>query len=353
VTESSPPPLRLLFWETTSRCNLACLHCRRCDVADELSRSDLTAEQAEGFMADLAAMGKPILVFSGGEPLMRPDWPRMARRAAALGLPTALATNGTLVDDPTAELIREVGFRRVSVSLDGADADTHDAFRSLAGSFDKAVAGCRRLVAAGVDLQINCTIASHNAGQLDALYDLARSLDATALHLFGLVPVGCGVEIADSHRITPAQYETFLHWAADREQAGPLQLKVTCAPHYFRVKAQRQASAAAATPPSSPMHSATRGCLAGISVAFISHRGDVFGCGYLPVAAGTLDQRGRGFDRIWRESPLLAELRDYDRLTGACGRCRFKTICGGCRARAYNATGDYLSEEPMCDYTPA
>ncbi|MFW6146048.1 MAG: radical SAM protein [Planctomycetota bacterium] len=343
---TDPPPLRLVFWETTHRCNLHCRHCR----AGERTTNDLSGEQVEVLLAELARMGRPIVIFSGGEPLLRPDWEAMAVRARAVGLPTALATNGTLIDPPVARRIATAGFRRTAVSLDGADAATHDAFRGLPGSFRAALDGCEHVRAAGVDLQINCTVAAHNIDQLDAVYALARSLGATALHLFALVPVGCGVEIGASHQVAPDQYETMLHWVCDH-RGGPLQLKATCAPHLFRVLAQR-----GEPPPAhgraGAMHAETRGCLAGISVIFVSHKGEVFPCGYLPVAAGHLDADGSGIERIWRDSPLLADLRDVNRLKGACGACEYKKVCGGCRARAYAATGDYLDAEPRCAYVP-
>ncbi len=341
---TDPPALRLVFWETTQRCNLHCRHCR----AGRRDENDLSGEQVKTLLAELAGMGRPIVIFSGGEPLLRPDWEAMAAHARRLGLPTALATNGTLIDAATARRIADAGFRRTAVSLDGADPATHDAFRGLPGSFRAALNGCEQVRAAGVDLQINCTVAAHNIDQLDALYALAQSLGATALHLFALVPVGCGVEIADSHQISPDQYETMLHWVCDR-RGGPLQLKATCAPHFFRILAQRGETLPAHGRPGA-MHTETRGCLAGISVIFVSHAGEIFPCGYLPVAAGHLDTDGAGIERIWRDSPLLADLRDVGRLKGACGACKYKTVCGGCRARAYAATGDYLAAEPRCAY---
>lgn len=346
----SAPPLRLLFWESTSRCNLACVHCRRCDVAEELARFDLSTAQVRRMLDGVAELGRPVIVFSGGEPLMRADWRELADHARALGFPTALASNGTLIDAATAEQIAQAGFRRVSISLDGADAATHDAFRAAAGNFQAALAGAARVRGAGVSLQINSTVARHNAGQLDALYDLAVAAGAVALHLFLLVPVGCGVEIADSHRITAEAYEEILGWVADRESAGGLELRATCAPHYFRVAAQRRRGRAAPADRPGPLHTHTRGCLAGVGVAFVSHRGKVFPCGYLPVEAGDITEHS--FADIWRHSPLLAELRDFDRLKGRCGRCEYRNVCGGCRARAYGQVGDYLAEEPMCSHQP-
>ena len=274
------PPLRLLFWESTVRCNLACAHCRRIETADELAREDLTTDEFRSVLDSAATLGRPIIVFSGGEPLMRDDWQVLAAHARSLDLPTALATNGTLVDAPLASAIAAAGFRRVSVSLDGADAATHDAFRRVDGALDRALAGIGALRAAGVAVQVNATIAAHNADQLDALYALTRSVGAEALHLFLLVPVGCGVEIERTHQLTAPRYERVLDWALDRQAEGDLELKATCAPHYYRLAAQRGLA---------PQHS--RGCLCGVAVAFVSHRGEVFPCGYLPVHCGSVRER--------------------------------------------------------------
>jgi radical SAM protein with 4Fe4S-binding SPASM domain len=297
-------------------------------------------------------MGKPIFVFSGGEPLVRDDWQELAAYAHDLGLPTALATNGTLIDPPTARRIASTGFHRVAVSLDGADSRTHDAFRGVAGCFDAAIEGLRLLRSAGVPIQINATIAGHNDSQLDQLYDLALSLGAVALHLFLLVPVGCGVQIEQSHQLSPRRYEQVLQWLvrqasrlSDRRDAYPtaLELRATCAPHYYRLAAQSLGRNG--LPPGR-----SRGCLCGQSVIFVSHRGQVFPCGYLPIECGNV--MDEPLDLIWDRSPILRNLRDPSRLTGKCGRCEFKAICGGCRARAFAATGDYLAAETACEHQP-
>ena len=198
---------------------------------------------------------------------------------------------------------------------------------------------------------------------------LAKGLGAVALHLFLLVPVGCGVEIAEDQQISPEQYEGVLEWLYDAELAGGIELKATCAPHYFRIVRQRQAedrrSGLSRPQPAShhrqqhaggdgrsghPMNAMTKGCLAGTGVCFVSHRGEVFPCGYLPVEAG--DIRQQPFREIWEESPLFVELRDPELLRGKCGLCEFKGICAGCRARAYGTTLNYLDEEPFCTYQP-
>ena len=203
----SPGALRLVFWETTAGCNLACRHCRRLEVSQALSRNDLDTEEAEWLIDGITAAGKPVLVFSGGEPLMRLDLFHLAAYAKAQGLPVALATNGTMIDAAMASHIVEAGFDRVAISLDGADAQTHDAFRNQAGAFAKALDGFRRLQARGVSLQVNTTVTQHNVGQLELMDALIRSLQPDAWHLFMFVPVGCGLEIPQEQRLLAEQYE--------------------------------------------------------------------------------------------------------------------------------------------------
>lgn len=358
------PPPRLVFWETTAGCNLRCVHCRRLTLADQLTPQDLTTEESFRLIDEIASVGKPVFVLSGGEPLFRPDIFEIARHATEAGLPVALATNGTLIDAGVAQKIKDSGVKRVSISFDGQDAATHDAFRGLPGSFEAALRGVAELRAVGLPVQVNTTVAKHNEAQLEGMLALTKAMDACALHLFLLVPVGCGVEIADEQMISAREYERVLNWLYDVEQSEPdLQLKATCAPHYFRVMHQRRAedrrnhierdlpaSHERQVHGHGHMHAATKGCLAGTGVCFVSHRGEVFPCGYLPVEAGNV--RRQSFGEIWQESPLFAEMRDPDALEGKCGICQFKTLCSGCRARAYGVTGNYLAEEPFCAYEP-
>lgn len=357
-------PPRLVFWETTAACNLKCIHCRRVTLADQLTPQDLTTEEAFQLIDEIATVGKPVFVLSGGEPLFRPDIYEIARYATNAGLPVALATNGTLVDDAIAQKIKDSGVKRVSISFDGADAATHDMFRGLEGSFEAAIRGFKALRNVGLPVQINTTVAKHNEAQMEQMRQLAKDLDAIGLHLFLLVPVGCGVEIADEQMISAQEYERILNWMYDVEQSEPdLQMKATCAPHYFRVMRTRRAEdrrngLIQELPPSHDrqvnghpsMHAATKGCLAGTGVTFVSHRGEIFPCGYLPVEAGNIRQQA--FGDIWQDSPLFQEMRDPDALEGKCGICQFKSLCSGCRARAYGITGNYLAEEPFCAYDP-
>jgi radical SAM protein with 4Fe4S-binding SPASM domain len=387
---------RLIFWEVTKGCNLRCIHCRA--TATELSSpTDLPTKQALDIIDQIAAAANPILVLSGGEPLYRSDIFQLARYATDKGLRVALATNGTLVTKEVARMIADAGVKRVSISLDGADAATHDAFRGIPGAFEAALYGFRNLKEVGMSVQINTTVARHNAHQLPQVLELAKTIGADALHTFLLVPVGCGVDIAAEQMVPPEEYERMLNWFYDQSLEGGIELKATCAPHYFRVVRQRRvedrhaaeaaakAAPAAATyresigptdmlmpggtgislkpqgpPPGkhtghpgghpNDMNAMTKGCLAGTGVCFISHEGEVYPCGYLPAIAG--DLRRERFADIWANAKVFNELRDTDNLKGKCGCCEFRNVCMGCRARAFAATGDYLDEEPFCVYEP-
>ena len=387
---------RLVFWEVTKGCNLRCIHCRA--TATELSSpTDLPTASARRIIDQIVEAANPILVLSGGEPLYRSDIFQLARYATNKGLRVALATNGTLVTKDVARMIVDAGVRRVSISLDGADAATHDSFRGIPGAFDAAVHGLRNLKSLGMSVQINMTIARHNAHQLPDVLQLARNLGADALHTFLLVPVGCGVDIAAEQMVPPEEYERMLNWFYDQSVAGGIELKATCAPHYFRVARQRRAAdrrasqqltGIAPAPNTSPQPSSigptditmpgstgmaikpqgivhavghpgghpsdlnamTKGCLAGTGVCFISHEGEVYPCGYLPVIAG--DLRRQTFSDIWDNAAVFHELRDTENLKGKCGCCEFRNVCMGCRARAYAATGDFMDEEPFCVYEP-
>jgi AdoMet-dependent heme synthase len=392
---------RLVFWEVTKGCNLRCIHCRA--TATELSSPlDLPTAKAREIIEQISDYASPILVLSGGEPLYRRDIFELAGYATQRGLRVALATNGTLVNRDVARKVVESGVKRVSISLDGADAETHDSFRGIPGAFENAVTGLRNLKQLGMSVQINMTIARHNVKQLPRVLELARELGADALHTFLLVPVGCGVEIADRQMVPPDEYERILNWFYDRSLEGGIELKATCAPHYFRVVRQRRAQerreaghgalaavsdgdntrigptdmlmpsatgvvikknaelagmpAHSGHPSGHPgghpdgMNAMTKGCLAGTGVCFISFEGGVYPCGYLPVEAGNLKRQN--FRQVWEESDVFAALRDTSNLKGKCGCCEFRNVCMGCRARAFAVTGDMLDEEPFCIYQP-
>jgi len=351
--------LRLLFWESTIRCNLTCAHCRRLE-SDDTAHRDLSTEQARDLIEQLAALGRgqpmmPVLVFSGGEPLCRNDLFELIVWTKSLGITPALATNGTLIDATAAGQIRDSGIVRVSVSLDGATAEVHDRLRRLTGSFERAIEGIGYLREAKVPFQINITLTKHNAGQLEDIYELARSLGAVAVHIFMLVPVGCGQSLAETDMLSPEEYEKKLLEIGTLDVRGELQVKVTCGPHYERVVRQKglhksHRKIGGAVPGRNGHGKASKGCLAGLGILFVGHQGDVFPCGYLPVKCGNiLEQR---LSDIWYKSEDLARMRNTDALEGKCGVCDYRQVCGGCRARAYAATGNYMAEEPFCAYVP-
>lgn len=344
---AATPPLTLLFWELTARCNLRCAHCRR-QAAPALDSADRwSAAAALAFLEQIAACGRPLLVFSGGEPLLRPDWEALAERAGELQLPCALATNGTLLDEALADRVAAAGFRRVSISLDGATPEVHDALRGESGAWARALNGLRALKVRGVAVQINFSLTRDNVAQAPAVLDLALREGATALHFFILVPVGCGREMEREKQLDGQAVESFLIWLADQTLHSPLQLKATCAPMFARVARQRGAlPAPARAAPALPFPS---GCLAGLGVCFVSHAGQVFPCGYLPLETGNVFEKP--LREIWEASPVLLSLRT-GKLRGKCGRCEYRKICLGCRARAYSLGGDLLGEDEYCAHEP-
>jgi AdoMet-dependent heme synthase len=403
-----PHALRMVAWEVTRSCNLACGHCRASALRGPYA-GELDTGKCKQILDEIAAVGKPVIILTGGEPLLRPDIYEIAAYGDGKGLRMVLATNGTLVTGEVAAKLIRSGIKRVSVSIDGPDAASHDAFRGVTGAFAGAMAGIAAMKRAGLEFQINTTITKANLSRIREIHDLTHGLGAVAHHIFLLVPTGRAKEMADQE-ITPLAYEETLNWFYEEELSCAIQLKATCAPHYYRIFHQRRnewrgetagvsedyepsrgegrsgegkvargkdgkagkaaarsaaAAVAAEIPASSalagvrqpsaekgghPLNAMTRGCLGGSAFCFISHRGQVQPCGYLELDCGRVTERG--FAEIWNESPIFQDLRDLGRYKGKCGRCEFIRVCGGCRARAYEATGDYLAEEPFCIHEP-
>ncbi len=344
--------LRLVFWELTARCNLKCIHCRA-EAQTERQEDELSTEKCFAVIDELRGFSSPILILTGGEPLYRDDIFDIARYAAGRGLRVALATNGTLVNEKVAEQIKESGIKRVSISLDGANPQTHDTFRMIPGSFESAFNGIKNLQKEGIEVQINTTIARHNEDEVKDILDLALNNNIKALHVFMLVPVGCGIQIADSQMLDKQKYEDILSWFYDKtmELRGRIELKATCAPHFFRIMHKRaKDEGITISPQTHGMAAVTKGCLAGSGVMFISRKGIVQPCGYLPVQAG--DVMKQSAEEIWSGSEVFLNLRDTGLLKGKCGICEYKKVCEGCRARAYYEKGDYMEEEPYCIYEP-
>jgi radical SAM protein with 4Fe4S-binding SPASM domain len=364
----------LVFWETTQACNLACKHCRASAVGWS-DPNELSYREACDMMDSMVALGRPVLVFSGGEPLMRRDIFELMAAARERGLPFALSTNGTLLTEEMADKVAAAKPHRVSISLDGPDAVTHDGFRQQKGAFDASIHGIRRLRARGIDVQVNTSVTTHNGHLLAPIYDLVLKEDVCAWHLFMLVPVGCGLQIPDEQRLAAGAYERTLRWFVAQQAQAPIEMKATCAPHVVRIARQMypqgvpsaiQSEPNAGAAPARhghpgghphgasgahPSAAAGKGCLAGRGICFVSRFGQVQGCGYLPVAAGQLRQHS--LKAIWEGSVLFEALRSpEDTVGGKCGSCEFVVDCMGCRARAYAAGKDPFGEEPHCAWVP-
>ncbi len=314
----------IVAWEVTAACNLSCGYCRAC--ASSLPDADeLSTEEALSFLDSIAAL-KPMLILSGGEPLLRPDIFQIARHGKALGMRVSLASNGTTITPLVADEIAASGISRVSISLDGASSEKHDLIRGE-GSFQAAMRGIENL-RGKVDFQINNTLTSKNESDVAAILDLAQRVGACALHFFFLVATGRGRE---ADLISPERQEQLLREIDKERDLRPLEVQVTCAPQYARI--------------ARPGRSRVGGCLAGKSFVFVSRKGDVYPCGYLPLQVGNI--REKNFIEIWENAKQLVALRERN-LKGKCGRCSYSSICGGCRARAYAKTGDFLGEDPAC-----
>ncbi len=302
--------------------------------------------------------------------MARDDVYLIARYGADLGLRMVMSPCGQLIDDDAAVKIKASGIQRLSFSIDGATAESHDAFRGVAGAFDGTLRGIEICKRHGVEFQINTTVTKLNVDELPAILDLSIELGARAFNPFLLVPTGRGSDLADME-LTPEEYESTLDWVRLKAAEVDLFFKPTCAPHYHRIIRQKggpppkvqhpgghPSPHASSHPPghasSHPggMSSLSRGCMGGVSFAFISHIGEVQICGFLPVKCGDIRETRLDFVKIWDESEVFNTLRDYSLLHGKCGVCEFVNVCGGCRARAYAMSGDYLGEEPFCSYIP-
>jgi heme b synthase len=348
-THTDVPELRLIAWETTRSCNLSCIHCRAAAEKGPYE-GELDTKEAFEFLDTVASFSKPVIILTGGEPLMRPDIYELAAYGTKLGLRMVMATNGTLVDETSIQKMIDSGIQRMSVSIDGANATSHDNFRRMPGAFDASLKALEIAKKAGLEYQINTTITKINLDEIPAILDLTVSLGAVAHHIFLLVPTGRGKEL-EEQEIPPEEYERTLNWFYDQRDKVPLQLKATCAPHYYRILRQRsKAEGKKVTFETHGLDAVTRGCLGGVGFCFVSHIGEVQPCGYLEAFSG--DIRKTNFKEIWEKSEVFTRLRDFDALEGKCGICEYKRVCGGCRARAYEITGNYMAEEPYCTYQP-
>ncbi len=341
--------LRLVAWEMTRACNLNCIHCRA-GACPEADPNQLTTSEGKNLIDGIREVGAPILIMTGGEPLLRPDFFELADYAVKAGLRAVIATNGVLVDDSVAKQLARVGIPRASISIDGATAREHDEFRKIPGSLDASLKGIEHLRSAGVGVQINTTLTKRNRHQLSDIMKLAERVGAVAFHVFLLVPTGRARDMS-GEEMDPKEYEESLLEFYELGRKSKLETKATCAPQYYRIMRQQAAiEGVKVDEVNFGLNARTRGCLGGLSFCFVSHIGELQPCGYFDVQAGTV--RKNSFRELWENADLFRDLRTFSMLTGKCGKCDYLRFCGGCRARAYENSGSYMSEEPYCMYQP-
>ena len=375
-TPGSPYTAYSVSWNLTQRCNLECAHCYMSAHAGADTRGELSTEECRRVIDEIARVNPNVfLILTGGEPLLRRDIFDVAGYATGKGFTTVLGTNGVLLREKEARLMREHGVLGASISLDSTDRVKHDAFRHLAGSWDGAVRATKVLTDAGLDFSLHMSVTDWNVGEVPAMIDLAKDLGAKVLNFFFLVRTVRGKDLTD---IDAAAYERILTYLAKAQGVGTgppsfvrqmlglaparpttpafedpwstpvgkadgLLIRAKCAPHFRRILYELN--------PASPLlrNYAHGSCPAGKYYCRITPGGDVTPCPYMPVSVGNL--RASAFDELWRSAPAFAALRD-PKLGGRCGACEFSKVCGGCRCRAYATHGDYLAEDPACGYQP-
>ncbi len=341
---------KLIAWELTRSCNLNCVHCRAAARFGPYP-NELTTEECFKFLDNVASFSSPIMIMTGGEPMLRDDIYEIARHGTDLGLRMVMAPCGFLVTEEAAQKMLDAGIKRLSFSIDCATAKSHDDFRRVEGAFDSVMTAIENAKKVGMDFQVNTTITKHNLKELPEILDLVIKLGAKAHHPFLLVPTGRGEDLKDQE-ISPEDYEKTLTWFYEKRDKVPLMFKPTCAPHYYRIFRQNErAKGIKVTPETHGMDAMSKGCMGGQSFAFVSNTGKVQICGFLETECG--DIRKENFDVIWDNSKVFKEMRNWDDYGGRCGYCEFRKVCGGCRARAFAFTGDYLDEEPFCTYQPS
>jgi heme b synthase len=328
------------------------VHCRSSSELEVNEHPDFSFDEAKRVLDDISSYANPVVVLSGGEPLLRKDVFDIAAYGTEKGLRMCLATNGTLVTDDICAKIKESGIRMVSLSLDGASAEIHDDFRNQKGAFDGTLNAAELFRKHGIEFLINSSFTKRNQDEIPKIYKLAKEIGATAWYMFMIVPTGRGQDIL-AELISPEDYEELLNWHYDMEKdEHDMLVRPTCAPHYYRIVLQRAKQDKEKFKRRSLKFSTggSKGCLAGQLICLIDVDGDVLPCSYFPKSAGNV--RKQQFKDIWENSELFKSLRDFKSYKGSCGRCEYVNVCGGCRARSYSMTGDYLAEEPFCNYCP-
>ncbi len=352
----------IVIWEVTRACALKCLHCRA-DAQYHRDPRELNFDEAKHLIDQIQSMNNPLLVFTGGDPLERGDLLDIVQYAVEKGVRVSMTPSATPnVTKEVMKKAKDVGLSRWAFSIDGPNKEIHDFFRGTAGSFDRTIEAINYLHELGMPLQINTVISKYNIDYLEEMKGLMEKLNVVLWSVFFLVPVGRG---QDKDMISPADHEKVFRWLYQVSKTVSFDIKTTAAQHYRRVVLQQKAReqkigkddiafqnvlSEGATGTVDGLGRAPKGVNDGNGFIFISHIGDVYPSGLLPVKVGNV--RLQPLSEIYRESPILKQLRDPDQYKGKCGVCEFRHVCGGSRSRAYASTGDYLESEPYCVYIP-
>ncbi|TRO48739.1 radical SAM protein [Candidatus Bathyarchaeota archaeon] len=343
----------VLSWNITRKCNLKCSHCYINATNQEL-KDELNTFEAKNLIDQICEVSKPLLILSGGEPLLRNDVFELIEYGASKGLKMGLGSNGSLIDKTIAKDLRRVGISTVSISLESYKSESHDLFRGVVGSWEKAINAIKYLRENNILVQVNTTVTQNNYREIDEIMYLTEDIGVENFHLFFLVPTGRGVKIED---ITPAKYEAMIKTTFAKTKNHRLNIRPSCAPQFMRI----------ASTAGLDMRQWIRGCLSGLYYCRVYPNGEITPCPYLPIKLGNIKEKK--FKDIWFNSEFFNSLRNFETLKGKCGYCEYKAICGGCRARAYGLSsdfidycgdlhepkelkGDYLNEDPWCSYIP-
>lgn len=347
-----------IAWEVTRACAFACKHCRA-DAQHQRDPRELTTEEGYRLIERLVEFGSPILVFTGGDPMMRRDLFDLIAYAAHRGLRCSLTPTATAL--PTIERLaqaKEAGIRRIALSLDAPTAETHDEFRQVKGSWERTMQILNNAKRVGLSVQVNTTVSTFNVDQLPEMVPFIQEVDAVQWSVFFLVPTG---RAQAQYMISPQKHEEVFNWLYDLSQQAAFDIKATAAPMYRRVAIQRKKAETTEDKPvtfqgagfqyADGLHRPTKGVNDGNGFLFISHLGQIMPSGFLPIDCGNVRQQD--VVEVYRSHPVFKDLRNYEKLKGKCGICDYRDLCGGQRGRAYGVTGDYMETDPACAYKPA
>ena len=335
-------------WEMTYACNLRCKHCHASSTRP--SPDELTTREAKGLLKEIARVDQfRMMVFSGGEPMVRDDIFELSEYCRRLGFPVVIATNGTLITPDVARRLAKSGVVCLAISLDSVRSEVHDHIRSTPGAFDLAIRGIRACREAGIALQINMTAMEYNISEIPEMLELASKYDASIVLTYQLIPMGRGSAIRDKALSTEHNRKLLESVAYAQRLAAPV-IEPVGGPQYWPMLTAGKRPSFWKGLRLKMASTAFKGCVAGRGLCYIKPNGDVWACPFLPLNAGNV--RERDFADIWRNSPLFLELRDRRLLKGKCGGCKHNEMCGGCRGRAYSFYGDYLGEDPSCFLNP-